>query len=97
MIEVPMGVDREIDRAAAYRRDRGLHFAVELRELVVDDHYTVRSDGYADVAARAKQHVQAISDFFGADLDGIEVPLKGLEQLVEVHYVIVRKARKRAR
>ena len=51
MVEVPMGVDDEIHRAAAKLGNLGFNLGHELRKLIIDDQHAIFADADGDVAA----------------------------------------------
>ncbi len=75
MIEVPVGVQQELDRFGRELGDRRLDLGRERRELVVDHEHRVLADRHAEVPARAGHHVDGVGELLGLDLDLGEVLL----------------------
>lgn len=60
VVEVPMGVENEPDRLVA-DGGNGRHYLRRQRsELVIDEEHRVPTDGDANVAAGAREHVNAV-------------------------------------
>ena len=75
VVAVPVRVEDELHRLRRDRGDRGLDLRRERRVLVVDQEHGVGADREPQVAAGAGQHVDAVRDRLGPDLDLAEVPL----------------------
>jgi hypothetical protein len=69
VVEMEMRVEHEAHRTIRDLADGGLNLFGERRELVVDQHRSIRTHQQAHVAARSREHVQVIGQLFGFDLD----------------------------
>src|SRR5215813_3512292 len=77
MVAVPVGVDDEAHRLVGELRDRGVDLGGERGVLIVDHEHAVLARGNADVPALPEQHVDALRELRGGDLDLREILVLG--------------------
>ena len=82
MIEMPVGVDHEIDVVAADFLQRGLDLRHQHWRLVINDQRAVLADRHRNIATQPEQDIKAVGDFLGLDFRLVEVPAECFRQLV---------------
>ena len=76
VIPVEVGVEDEFEGARIQFFQGGRNLVCQGCKLIVDDQYSVRPDGDADVSAGTGQHVDIAGDLGGFNLDGGEIRLR---------------------